>query len=79
MTISEQVKRHVAANQKVRFKFYRQNILYYETELELLFEVPISDTGDAVFKDLDKALLFMRWIRKQLEVNEQGMKEAGLV
>ena len=61
------IKEHVKDNQKVRFKFYRSGILYYETEKGLIFEVPISDTGDAVFNLEDKAIIFMRWIRKQIE------------
>ena len=65
------VKEHVTGKQKVRFQFYRSGILFYKTEKGLLFEVPITDTGTGVFKDTDKALCFMRWIRKQLETNER--------
>jgi hypothetical protein len=61
------VKEHVNNGQRVRFKFYRAGILYYETEKGLVFEVPVSDCGDACFKDEDKAMLYMRWIRKQIE------------
>jgi len=67
------IKEHVIDNQKVKFQFYRHGILYYETEKGLLFEVPTSDVGDAVFLKEDKAILFMRWIRKQLEANAEGM------
>lgn len=54
----------------VRFMFYRDGDLWYEvlggpTCLE--FPVPISDIGNAIFQREDKALLFMRYIRKQLE------------
>lgn len=63
------VKDHINRKQKVHFEFYRNGILYYRTEKGLLFEVPLSDTGNAVFKNTDKAILFMRWIRKQLEEN----------
>ena len=69
------IKKHVENNQIVRFQFYRAGILYYETEKGLLFEVPISDCGDACFNREDKAILFMRWIRKQLEANEEGKRE----
>jgi len=61
------VKEHVNKDQKVKFKFYRSGVLYYETEKGLIFEVPISDTGDAVFKPEDKAIMFMRWIRKEIQ------------
>ena len=70
MKISEMVK-----DKKVRFDFYRQGILYYITEDGFRFEVPISDTGDACFNNEDKAILFMRWIRKQLENNEAGRND----
>ena len=69
------VKEHVIGNQKVYFDFYRDGILYYRTEKDLLFEVPIDDVGTGTMKNEDKALLYMRWIRKQLEANEEGMKE----
>lgn len=67
------IKEQVENNQKVRFQFYRDGILYYKTEKGLLFEVPISDTGMGCFNSEDRAILFMRWIRKQLEANEIGM------
>jgi len=68
------VKEHVVNDQKVRFQFYREGILYYKTEKGLLFEVPISDAGTGVMLNEDKALLFMRWIRKQIEANKEGME-----
>lgn len=63
------VKEHVSNNKRVYFQFYRGGILYYKTELGLIFEVPTSDCGDACFMLEDKAMLYMRWIRKQLEAN----------
>lgn len=32
------------------------------------FSVPINDMGDGEFLRTDKAIFFMRWIRKALEV-----------
>jgi hypothetical protein len=74
--IKMNVKEHVINSQKVRFSFYRDGILYYKTDKGLLFEVPISDTGSACFNGEDRAMLYMRWIRKQLEANEEGMKDS---
>lgn len=71
------VKEHVNNGKRVKFKFFRNGTLYYRTERGLLFEIPSSETGDAVFKDEDKALLFMRWIRRQLEANEKGRAECS--
>lgn len=64
------VKEHVRDNQKVYFQFYRSGVLYYKTELGLIFEVPVTDCGDACFNREDRAMLFMRWIRKQIETIE---------
>jgi len=68
--ISAEVKRHVINNQKVHFAYYRANELWYETENGLKFPVPISDIGEATFLATDKALIFMRYIRKQVEALE---------
>jgi hypothetical protein len=80
-TMELNVKDHVNNDQKVVFQFYRSNILYYKTEKGLVFEVPISDCGDACFNNEDKAILYMRWIRKQIEAikAEQNAKSKDLV
>ncbi len=57
------LKDHVRGN--VRFTRYKKGFLYYENDLGMEFSVPIDDTGDAEFKREDKAILFMRYIRKQ--------------
>lgn len=67
MTLKDLVK----DGKKVYFDFYRSGILYYKTEDGFLFEVPCSDTGNGVFKQEDKAITFMRWIRKQLDANSR--------
>ncbi len=59
----------------VRFAFYRKNELWYVCEDGFEFPVPISDTGDAEFKVEDKAMLFMRWIRKHMELIETAKAE----
>jgi hypothetical protein len=60
-TLKDHVKGHVA------FQFYRDGNLWYTTETGLEFPVPIGDVGSATFLAYDKALLFMRYIRKHLE------------
>jgi hypothetical protein len=55
---------------------YQKGELHYETShTKFKFVVPISDTGDGAFLSMDKASLFMRWIRKQMETNQQGLEE----
>jgi len=62
-------------DKKVRFSFYRQKELWYTTDDGFEFPVPITDAGDAVFLAEDKAIYFMRYIRKQLANIEEGKAE----
>ena len=59
------VKDMVRDGRKVRFARYAKGELWYATEDGFEFPVPVSDTGDGSFMAEDKAMLFMRWIRKQ--------------
>ena len=61
---------------QVHFSFFRQGVLYYETDDGFLFEVPSTDIGTANMLRDDKAILFMRWIRKQLAANQQGEEDS---
>jgi len=54
-------------NKKVTFLFYREGELWYTTECDFHFPVPINDTGTAAMNAEDKAILFMRWIRKHID------------
>ncbi len=62
------VKELVLGNQWVSFHQYSNGNLWYKHETGFLFPIPIDDTGDAVFHDVEKAVLCMRWIRKQIEM-----------
>jgi len=62
-------------DKKVHFMFYRQKELWYKTTDGFEFPVPIEDCGDAVFLAEDKAILFMRYIRKHLANIEKGRNE----
>lgn len=55
----------------VTFEFYRKGYLYYNCENGFQFRVPIKDTGDAAFNKKDKGIMFMRYIRKELEMVEE--------
>lgn len=59
---------------EVKFQFYRKENLFYQCENGFMFSVPISDTGDGVFGTKDRAILFMRWIRKELENYEKEIQ-----
>lgn len=66
------LKEIVANDAKVRFQFYRKGELWYITDCSFEFPVPIEDTGDGTFLNEDRAMLFMRYIRKQLEAMKEG-------
>jgi hypothetical protein len=66
------IKDMVANGRKVRFVRYKENELWYVTECGFEFPVPIADTGEATFLAEDKAMLFMRYIRKHLAMLEEA-------
>lgn len=61
------LKDHVSDGKRVTFTHYQGGDLWYVTELGYAFPVPVSDTGAAKFLAEDKAMLFMRYIRKQMQ------------
>ena len=69
------IKDLVKDGKKVSFLFYQKGELWYETECGFKFSVPIEDTGDGRFLATDKAMIFMRYIRKQIQANEEGKSE----
>ena len=74
-TVSELVK-----NKTVKFSFYRDGELWYKVD-GTSFEFPITgeDLKGATFIPEDKALLFMRFIRKHLNYLKKTMEEEGIV
>ena len=57
----------------VKFSFFRAGVMFYTVTYngELYqFPVPVDDVGDATFSAEDKAILFMRYIRKAIDNNE---------
>lgn len=71
------LKSLVSQGKQVHFQFYRKGELHYKTDDGFDFTVPVSDAGDATFLSSDRAMLFMRYIRKQLEANEAGLKDTN--
>lgn len=69
------LKEMVSSGKTVRFAFYRAKELWYVTECGFEFPVPIDDVGDATFLASDKALLFMRYIRKHLAMLAEARAE----
>ncbi len=67
MSIKDMVK-----DKRAFFVCYRNKELWYRTEDGFEFPVPIDDTGEGQFLAEDKAIIFMRYIRKHLENIEAG-------
>ena len=65
MNIKDMVK-----DKSVSFQYYKDGQLFYSTECGFVFPVPIDDVGNATLNAKDKALLFMRYIRKHIKTVE---------
>ena len=70
MNIKDMIK-----DKTVKFIFYKDLSLWYVTECGFEFPVPIEDTGTATFLPKDKAILFMRYIRKHIKCVEDGLTQ----
>ena len=67
---TEFVIKDIVKDNTVTFKFYKNNELFYGTFYkgkQYVFPVPIEDVGTATLLNTDKAMLFMRWIRKAID------------
>lgn len=53
-----------------------QEVRWFETSRTHHFAVPASDVGDATFNAEERAMLLMRYIRKQLEANKVGLDDS---
>ena len=69
------LKEMVSNNKRVKFIHFKENELWYVTETGFEFPVPVADTQGATFLAEDKALLFMRYIRKHIEMLEKAKQE----
>ena len=69
------IKDMVKNGKRVKFDFYRKGELWYSTECGFMFPVPTSDTGDGKFMSEDKAMMFMRYIKKQIKAVEAETNE----
>ena len=67
MSIKEIIK-----DNTVDFDFYKMNMFYYVIKVDgktFQFTVDREDIGTAVMLKHDKAIFFMRWIRKAIDTN----------
>lgn len=68
------IKEMVKDNKQVFFAFYKDGNLWYRHEEGFEFPVPIEDVGTATMLNQDKAMLFMRYIRKHLALIESSKR-----
>jgi hypothetical protein len=66
------IKDMVKDNKRVRFTFYRDRQLFYQTECGFEFPVPIDDIGNATFLAEDKTILLMKYIRRHLKTIDEA-------
>ncbi len=63
----------IVKDNKVVFEFLREGIAYYNVtvnENTWSFPVPLEDIGEATLLKEDKAIIFMRYIRKAIQNNQ---------
>ncbi|HEX7643100.1 MAG TPA: hypothetical protein VF472_12915 [Burkholderiaceae bacterium] len=66
------LKDMVKGDKFVDFVCYKDSALWYCTECGFENLVPISDIGNATFLTRDRAMLFMRYLRKHMAMLEQA-------
>lgn len=64
---------------QVTFVRYQNHELWYVTECGFEFPVPLSDTGNAAFMSKDKAMLYMRWIRKHIAMLDAARQATPVI
>lgn len=79
----EDIKHMVKNGNMVHFVKYFDGCLWYKLSWSppiirpvhfFEFPVPVSDIGNATFLATDKAMLFMRYIRKHIETLNEGQQ-----
>ena len=73
ISITDKIKTLIK-NKMVHFMYYHDGNLWYMTDDDFEFPVPITQCGSAIYLHQDKAIYFMRYIRKHLETLEQVQK-----
>ncbi len=56
------------------FDFYRDGLLWFTTDTGLGFSVPVNELGSGTVYTLNKSIVLMKWIRKQIELNEVAFR-----
>lgn len=56
----------IVKNKNVHFVHFREGHFLYETDDGFQFPIPLVDVGKATLPAEEKAIYFMRWIRRQM-------------
>lgn len=73
------IKDMIKDGKQVTFVHFKEGELWYRTEDGFEFPVPVADVGNATMLAKDKALLFMRYIRKHVDMLEQARNDGAPV
>lgn len=67
----------VRDNKKVRFSYFRDNEFWYQHEDGLLFSISLAEAtaGRATFLAEDRAMYFMRWMKRFIEAYKKTLQE----
>lgn len=69
------LKSRVTGDKKVKFTRFFDGQLWYACEDGFEFPVPVSEAGTATFYPEDRAMLFMRYVRKHMDSIEKAKSE----
>jgi hypothetical protein len=75
------IKEHVKEGQQVHFQYFRDGEFWYKTDAGLLFPISLQEAqrGRATFLASDKAIYYMRWIKRYVDAckTEAKVCQAG--
>jgi len=74
----EKVVSFLKDNKQIEFEYGDDTKLIYRCG-ELYCTIPLSDTGDGEFKDVDTALYFLRWLKNEFEIQLEKQKSEKYV
>lgn len=66
----------MVANKFVHFERYQDGELWYATEDGFEFPIPTEDMKGATFLAQDKAIFYMRWIRRWISKIEKERNDS---
>ena len=71
------IKEHVSQSQMVHFEYFRGEEFWYRTDKGLLFPISLKEalSGRATFLAHDKAIYYMRWIKRYVAACKQEATE----